>query len=45
MTGFVDLSRPVDGVLDALPDETEVALEGDFYLSDRGMDGIVDGVE
>jgi hypothetical protein len=45
VAGFVDLSRPVDGVLDAFPDEIEAALEGGFYLSNRGVGGVVDGVE
>jgi hypothetical protein len=43
--GFVDLSWAVDGVLDAFPDEGEAALESGFSLSNRGMNGIVDGVE
>ena len=45
LAGFVDLSRPVDSVLDAFPDEIEAALESGFYLSNRGVSGIVDGVE
>jgi len=29
-------------VLDTLPDEGEAALEGDFSLSERGVDSVVD---
>lgn len=45
MAGFIDLNRAVDSVLDAFPDEIEAALNSGFYLSNRGMDGVVDGVE
>ena len=45
MTRFVDLGWSTDGVLDALPDEGEAALEGGFSLPNRRVDGVVDGVE
>jgi hypothetical protein len=45
VAGFVDLNRAVNGVLDTFPDEVEAALEGGFYLSNCGMDCVVDGLE
>lgn len=45
MAGFVDLRWPVDGVLDAFLDEIEAAFGRSFYLSNRGMNRVVDGIE
>lgn len=45
LSGFVNLDWAVDGVLDAFPDEGEAALESDFFLSNRGMDGIINDIE
>lgn len=45
MAGFVNLGWSVDSVLDTLPDEVEAALEDCFYLSNGGMDRIVDCIK
>lgn len=42
---FVDLGWAIDSVLDAFPDEIEATFERGFYISNRGVDGIVDGFE
>ena len=45
MIGFINLSGVIDGVLDAFPDEVEAALKGGFYLSNRGVNCVIDRVE
>lgn len=45
MAGFADLSWTVDSVLDVLPDEAEAAFQRGFYLSNRGVNRIVDRFE
>jgi len=45
VAGFVYQGRAVDAVLDTHPDEVEVAFERGFYLSNRGMNRVVDRFE
>jgi hypothetical protein len=45
VAGFVNLGWAVNTVLETLLDGGEAALKGDFYLSNRGVDGVIDCVE
>jgi len=45
VASFVNLSRPVDTVSDAFSDKIEAAFDRGFYLSNRGVGGVVDGIK